>query len=273
MLQIRDVYPGPGFFHLGSVIRNTELTKNWSILAIKLVTKLSEIWSEIDVYSGSGFFSSRIQGSKKQRFPDPQHCFFPCRRLSASCELIAPFSFSGVFPIAGIFPVAGVIPVAGVFSLPTSFPLPASSLLPASFPSPASFLCRRLSRCRRLFRKLCARYTLPLFFFWKERREWLGKSQFRRLEKKLSTLPSLWLQETRMRDHGAGRWWNGRQWSVSASPGFPRLHSRVTLAILLVIVLSNAAPAPSHWFIGASSTIKEELIVHAFLYNTCSFFP
>ncbi len=50
----------------------------------KLVSKLSEIWSGMfitdpDLESGSWFFThpesrSRIQGSKKHRIPDPQHC-------------------------------------------------------------------------------------------------------------------------------------------------------------------------------------------------------
>jgi hypothetical protein len=42
------------------------------LLTQKIVTKLSKIW----VWDpGSGKNLSRIQGSKRQRIPDPQHCF------------------------------------------------------------------------------------------------------------------------------------------------------------------------------------------------------
>ncbi len=64
--------PDPNFFHPGSAL------KNLSILAQKIVSKLSEIWSGLFIPDPDHDFSpSLIQGSKRHRIldPDPQHCF------------------------------------------------------------------------------------------------------------------------------------------------------------------------------------------------------
>ncbi len=63
--------PGPG-----------SVSKNLSVLTQKIVSKLSELWSRL-FNPGSGsriqiliFYPSRIQGSKKHRIPDHQHCSY-----------------------------------------------------------------------------------------------------------------------------------------------------------------------------------------------------
>ncbi len=93
MLRIWDVYPwskirfsipDPGyeFFHLGSRIRIYSIpdpgsaSKNLSILAQKIVSKLSEIWSGFHPGSGSRirimiFYPSRVPGSKRHWIPVP----------------------------------------------------------------------------------------------------------------------------------------------------------------------------------------------------------
>ena len=72
--------PDPRFeFFPSQVLDPGCISKNLSILTKKMVTQLSEIWSRFsipdpDPGSGSWLFTyprSRIQGSKRQRIPDP----------------------------------------------------------------------------------------------------------------------------------------------------------------------------------------------------------
>jgi hypothetical protein len=84
VLRIREVYPGSEFFLSriqGQRIRIPDSDPHQRITVIltqKKISKLSENMIR-DVHPGSGswFFThtgSRIQGSKRPRIPEPQHC-------------------------------------------------------------------------------------------------------------------------------------------------------------------------------------------------------
>jgi hypothetical protein len=70
--------PYPNFSHPGSV------SNNLSILTLKIVSMLSEIWSGRVVHPGFGFlirilifYPSRTQGTKQHRIPDPEQRLIP----------------------------------------------------------------------------------------------------------------------------------------------------------------------------------------------------
>jgi hypothetical protein len=66
LLRIRDVYPGS---RVKKIPDPGSASKNLSILALKIVFKLSE--NDLGCHPGYRFFPSRIQGSKRHRIPDP----------------------------------------------------------------------------------------------------------------------------------------------------------------------------------------------------------
>jgi hypothetical protein len=50
--------------------------KEFKFFSPKIVSKVSEIWSRLFIPDPDlVFYPSRIQGSKKNRIPDPQHCY------------------------------------------------------------------------------------------------------------------------------------------------------------------------------------------------------
>ncbi len=66
---------------LGSASKNLSISKNLIILTLKMVSKLSEIWSGLDPdFLPIPDPGSRIQGSKGHRIPDtdPQHSYLAC---------------------------------------------------------------------------------------------------------------------------------------------------------------------------------------------------
>ncbi len=99
VLRIRDKHPGSDFFPS----RIPDPHKNLRILTLKIVSKLSEIWSGLFIPDPVQDHGSRIQGSKRHRIldPDPQHCPNPSLFLGH----IACVDHIGAYPTAKNSPV------------------------------------------------------------------------------------------------------------------------------------------------------------------------
>ncbi len=100
--------PDLNFYHPGSA------SKNLNILTQKRVSTLSEIWSGLFFSDPDPeFFPFRIQGSKRHRIPDPQHCPRQCFGTKSTWivigfalfvpVLVAMNCFFFTFPISCIY--------------------------------------------------------------------------------------------------------------------------------------------------------------------------
>ncbi len=81
VLQIRDVYPGSRirFFHLGSRIQGQKDSGSRILIRIKELYNPKKLFLSFRIPDPNVFThpESRIQGSKRHRIPDPEHCFPP----------------------------------------------------------------------------------------------------------------------------------------------------------------------------------------------------